>query len=468
MTFTTHRLTPLSAAFFDLEDVDATASLAIGSFAIFEGPAPAFEEVVATIKGRLPLIPRYRQRVRWTPLGIAAPFWEDVAAFDIHDHVRRAALPRPGGRDEIAQLVSQEMSVRMDRTKPLWEYVVVEGVSGGRWGLLSKVHHAMVDGVSGTDLYRLILDPSPEPGDAVPDGWEPQAPRSLARTTLQAVGDLAAAPLRLTAAAAGAARRPRSAVRDAWHLAQGATALAGALVPTRHTSLGGPLAGASRYTWTTVDLADVRLVQEQLPGGLRPSINDVALAAVAGGLRRLLLARGETPHEHSVRTLVPVSTRTPGATPAPGNEVSLLLPFLPVDLEDPQARLLAVHERIRDLHERHEDEAGGRLTNLAALSAFLPVDAGIRIGLRLPQQTITTVTTNVPGPREPLFCLGREALELLPYVPIADRVRVSIVMFSYAGTLTFGLTGDLATTADLDGLADAISASLDELVVASR
>ncbi|MDP2772208.1 MAG: wax ester/triacylglycerol synthase family O-acyltransferase, partial [Nocardioides sp.] len=158
------RLTPLSAAFLEAENVDPTASLAIGSLAVFEGPAPDFDEFVATIEGRLPLIPRYRQRLRNVPFDLAPPAWVDDPEFDVRAQVRRVALPAPGGRTEIGELMSREMAVPMDRSKPLWEYIFVEGLPDERWALLSKVHHSMVDGVSGTDIYRLVLDAGPEPG----------------------------------------------------------------------------------------------------------------------------------------------------------------------------------------------------------------------------------------------------------------------------------------------------------------
>ena len=157
------RLTPLAASFLQAEDVDPTASLAIGSIAVFDGPTPDFEEFLAGIRGRLPLIPRYRQRLRQVPLGLAAPAWVDDPGFDLRWHVRSTALPAPGGDEQLASLFSRVMTRRMDRSRPLWEYWFIEGLAGGRWGLLSKLHHSLVDGVSGTDLYQLVLDPTPDP-----------------------------------------------------------------------------------------------------------------------------------------------------------------------------------------------------------------------------------------------------------------------------------------------------------------
>lgn len=459
------RLSPLSAAFLEAEDIDPTASLAIGSLAVFEGPAPDFEDFVSSIRGRLPLIPRYRQRLRTVPFDLDAPVWADDPDFDLQDHVIRLAVPQPAGPAEVAALVSDLMTLRMDRRHPLWELWLLEGLPDGGWALLSKIHHSLVDGISGTDIYRLILDATPEPAAAVEDLWEPEpGPSALALTAL-AVRSLAMAPLHAGSDAVRAVRSPLDLARTAVRSAQGMLALSGAIRPVAGSSLTGALHGGRRYAWTSVSLEDIRTIRKHLGG----TVNDVALAAVSGGFRRLLLSRGEEPDAHAIRSLVPVSTRAPGTESHLGNQVSLLLPFLPVDLPDPVARLEAVHERVQTLKNHHEADAGGSLTSAAEHAPFLPVSVGIRAGLAFHQRQITTVTTNVPGPRVPVYCLGRRAVALLPYVPIADRVRVGIAMFSYVDTLTFGITGDLDTTPDLDVLAEGVTASLDELLlVATR
>jgi WS/DGAT/MGAT family acyltransferase len=458
------RLTPLATAFLDAEDVDPRASLAIGSLAIFAGPAPQFEEFVALIAGRLPLIPRYRQKLRTVPLNLAAPAWVDDPHFDLRWHLRNTALPSPGGPEEIGRLVSRVMSRRMDRDRPLWEYWFCEGLADGRWALLSKLHHSLVDGVSGTDLYRLVLDPTSTPRPPVPDTWTPPPAPSPLSAWAGAARDLAASPLPVARAVVGSLTRPRDLVRRTGDTALGLLTMSTALRPVRPTSLTGPLEGSRRYTWTDISLADVRVVRQRY--GV--TVNDVALAAVSGGFRQLLQSRGEEPDAHSLRSLVPVSTREPGAESIPDNRVSLMLPYLPVDVADPVERLLVVRKRIRDLRARHEPEAGGTLTTAAEHGVYLPVAWGIRLGLRLPQRQIATVTTNVPGPRQTLYALGREVQEMLPYVPIADRVRIGVAMFSYRDTLTFGITGDYDANPDLSVLADGIASSMDELLAIAR
>lgn len=454
------RLTPLSAAFLEAEDVDSTASLAIGSFAIFAGPAPTYDEFVQAIAGRLPLIPRYRQKLRRVPLDLAPPAWVDDPGFDVRWHIRNTALPAPGGRDEIARLMSRVMSRRMDRSRPLWEYWFCEGLAGGRWALLSKIHHSMVDGVSGTDLYHLVLDPTPTPQPGVPDTWEPAAPVSGLVFTGQAVWELASSPAHAARAVAGALGAPRRLARSALLAARGTLALSGAARPVHGSSLTGPLDGSRRYAWTDVSLADIRTVRKRYSA----TVNDVALAVVSGAFRKLLLSRGEEPDAHALRSLVPVSTRKPGTESIPDNRVSLMLPYLPVDVADPEERLATVRRRVGELRWHHEPEAGDAITSVAEYGPFPPVSWGMRFGLRLPQRQIATVTTNVPGPPMTLYALGREVEEMLPYVPIADRVRIGVAMFSYRGVLTFGITADYASTPDIEVLTTGITESMDELL----
>lgn len=458
------RLTPLAASFLEAEDVDPAASLAIGSLATFEGPAPSFEEFMEAVRGRLPLIPRYRQRLLLTPFGLAAPAWVDDPDFDLGHHVRRTSVPGPGSRDEVATLVSSLMTRRMDRDRPMWEYWFCEGLEDGRWGLLSKLHHCLADGVSGTDLYRLVLDPTPVPRPPVPDTWTPAAPVSPLGLTTRAVWELVGSPVHAARVATQALGQPVRLARAAADSTQGLLRLAGAARPVHSTSLTGPLGGGRRYAWTRTSLEDVRVVRR----AYKVTVNDVALAAVTGGFRRLLLARGETPDPRALRSLVPVSTRAPGEESVTDNRVSLMLPYLPVDVADPVERLAVMHRRIKELRAAHEPEAGGSLTTLAELGPFPTVSLGMRLGLRLPQHQVATVTTNVPGPRTSLYALGREVQEILPYVPIADRVRIGVAIFSYRDALTYGVTADHDTTPDLDVLVDGVEESFAELLQQAR
>lgn len=454
------RLTPLSVSFLDAEDVDASASLAIGSLAIFAGPAPEFDEFVTSVAERLPFLPRHRQKLRRVPLDLVAPEWVDDPDFDVHAHVRRTTVPAPAGREEISALVSWVMARRMDRERPLWEYWFCEGLPGGRWAVLSKLHHSVADGVSGTDLYTLVLDPTPHPPDPPVDRWSPTPVGSVRTFVASAARTLTTAPRRAMSQVAGLLTSPRTLVDAVVTTTDGLAHLATAARPVGATSVIGPLGGGRRYAWTEVSLAGLR----PLRAARGVSVNDVALTAITGGFQQLLLGRGEVLEARSVRSLVPVSTRAPGEEAITDNRVSLLLPYLPVEVADPLERLDEVHRRVRALQAGHEAEAGAVITELAGHAPFLPVSWGIRLALRFPQRQVATVTTNVPGPRETLYALGRELQEVLPYVPIADRVRIGVAILSYRDALVFGITGDYDSAPDLQVLADGIARSVTELL----
>lgn len=458
------RLTPLATAFLDAEDEDPNASLAIGSITIFQGPTPPFDDFLHAIEGRLPLLPRYRQKLKTAPFDLGPPVWVDDPRFDVRWHIRNTALPAPGGREELGRLMSRVMSRRMDRNRPMWEYWFVEGLDDGRWALISKLHHSMVDGVAGTDIYRLILDFTPEPGHAVEDHWEPEPAPSALAMAAQNLGHLVGAPVAGARLLAGSLRHPGQLVRRVEQTARGMAALTRAATPAGPSSLVGPIGQTRRYTWTTVSLDDIRTVRQALDG----TVNDVALSVISGGFRELLLKRGEIPNAHTVRSLVPVSTRAPDAMGIPDNRVSLMLPYLPVDIADPVERLRAVRERIGALRASHEPEAGESITTISEYGPFMPVALGIRLAFHIPQRQIVTVTTNVPGPHQTLYGLGRQVEEILPFVPIADRVRVGIAMFSYRRTLTFGITGDYSTVPDINVLASGISSAMAALLTAAR
>lgn len=455
------RLTPLSAAFLQAEDEDPTTTMAIASAAIFEGPAPEQSEVLEHLAGRIPLVPQFRQRVRRVPLDLGTPIWEDVADTDLDWHIRRTALPAPGGPDELHRLMGRIMSARMDRTRPLWEYWVVEGLPEGRWALVQKVHHCVVDGVSGTSLYEVMFDATPEPGPPAPDTWEPEPPADTVALTARAVRDLAWAPLRgLANVARSTVSSPSKVAGQVRQTAQGAAALAASLRPVSDTSLTGHISRQRRYTSTVVQMAQVKAIRRE--HGV--TVNDVALTAITGGFRALLAARGEPPRPHSVRTLVPVNVRAPGEEGIPDNRVSLMLPFLPVEIDDPVEQLHAVRTRIAEALAAKEPDAGSTLTEAAAYEPYLPVALGVRLAFRFPQRQLVTVTTNVPGPRHPIYALGRRCVRIIPYVPIADRMRVGVAIFSYDGELAFGITGDFDATPDLEVFARGIEESVAALM----
>jgi diacylglycerol O-acyltransferase / wax synthase len=459
------RLNPLDAIFVDAEDGDRHVSMAIASIAVFEGPAPSHEEFIAHLAGRLPRVPRYRHKLRTVPFRLGRPVWVEDPDFDIRYHVRRTALPAPGGDRQLADLMARVMSQRLDRDHPLWEYWVAEGLPEGRWALISKAHHCMVDGVSGTDLYHVIFDFSPEPSppatdDRTPASAEPSSVELAARAALDAV----VLPVREALALRGAAANPAAAVRQAADTARALAKLAPAMRPATGSSLSGHIGRQRRYTWARVPLDDVKTIKQEFGG----TVNDVVLAAISGGFRTLLLSRGEEPGPHMVRSLVPVSVRAPGEENVYENQVSAILADLPVHVADPVERLAAVRAELLALKASKEAMAGEALTSLGRFTPFPFASWGVRLAFGMPQREIVTVTTNVPGPRQPLYGMGRRLLEIIPYVPIATTLRTGVSIFTYCGNVTFGITGDFAANPDLSVLAHGIEEGVSELLKAAR
>lgn len=458
------RMSPLDAAFLDAEDEDRHASLAIASVAVFDGPVPGQDEFVAALNGRLPLVPRYRQKVRRVPLDLGSPVWVDDPHFDIAFHVRRTAVPAPGGEVELYRLVARVMSQRLDRDRPLWECWVIEGLAGGRWAILSKLHHCLADGISANQLYGLFFDEAPEPAAAVEDGWAPDPEPSTVRLTADALRALARSPVDQMNLLAKGLSAPMLLTSRAADAARGLATLAGVLRPVTSSSLTGPIGQQRRYGVARTSLSDVVTVAS----AFNVTINDVFLASISSAFRALLLHRGEEPTSNAVRTLVPVSVRAAGQERVIENRISLMLPLLPVDLDDPVARLAAVHDRMAALKASKEAEAGTAMTELARHEPFAPISWGIRLAARLPQRNIVTVTTNVPGPKRPLYLLGRRMVEISPYVPIAVRLRTGISVLTYCDRVAFGITTDYDSAPEVELLRAAIERGVAELVEAAQ
>jgi diacylglycerol O-acyltransferase len=459
------RLKPLDALFIEAEDMDPHTSMAIASIAVFEGPPPAQEEFLAFLAGRLPLVPIYRRKLREVPFRLGWPVWVDDPDFDLRYHVRRTALPAPGGDKQLADLMARVMSQRLDRDHPLWEYWVIEGLAGDRWALISKVHHCMVDGVSGTDLYRVVFDTSPEPEPAPPaaDNWTAAPEPSTARLVSGAAADAAALPVRQALALSRATADPRRALTRATGLTRAVMRLVPSARPAARSSLSGQIGGQRRYAWARASLEDIKTIRRAFGG----TVNDVVLAAISSGFRALLIARGEQPEPHEVPSLVPVSMRASGQESIYESRVSATVADLPVHIADPVERLTLIRAELDSLKASKEAMVGEALADLGRYSPYPLASWWVRLAFSLPQREIVTVTTNVPGPRQPLFGMGRRLEQIIPYVPIASRIRTGISIFSYDGTITFGLTGDFAANPDLDVLARGIEHGVSELLTAA-
>jgi len=455
------RMSLLDASFLYVEN-DVTP-MHIGGVAVFHGPPPTHDELVSHFEAKLHLVPRYRQKVRFLPLNVGLPLWVDDPYFNIDYHVRRTAVPAPGGRSELRNLVGRVMSQHLDRARPLWEIWAVEGLEEGHWAIVSKVHHCMVDGVSSTDLMSVLFDDDPAPGPLAATPWRGRAEPSLVDVLAQsAVGALS--PVEQLRRMVPALRSPVEAVKRSVETVRAMASTAARLVPRAGSSLSGRYGPHRRWTSAEASLADVKLARATLGG----TINDVVLAAITGGFRELLLGRRVRVEGRSVRTLVPVSVRAQGERGAYNNRVSAVFADLPVGLEDPIARLADIRAQMDGIKDSKGALAGERLVALAGFGPPVLLAAGTRLAASMPQLSIDTVTTNVPGPQHPLYFAGRRLLESAPTVPLAGSIRIAIGIFSYDGGVYFGITGDYDTGADIDVLGQGIESGIAELVQTAR
>jgi diacylglycerol O-acyltransferase len=442
------RMNSLDASFLYLEN--GTTHMHIASCALFAGPAPEFDELVRLFASKLPLVPRYRQRVRFVPLDLGRPVWVDDATFDLAYHVRHLALPPPGDEAELQRLMGLLMDQELDRSRPLWEAWMVEGLDDGRWAIISKVHHCMVDGVAGVDLISVVLDSSPEPPPAAPDDWHPEPEPSSLWLAADAVANLVTSPREQLRALRTAVRTPRHTLERARAVTAGLRSYASALRSTPPTSLDGSIGAHRRWTCARASLDDIRTIRHELGG----TVNDVVLAAITSGFRDLVEARGEDTETVALRTLVPVSVRAESDRGVTDNRVSAIFFDLPVQVADPLERLAAVRAEMGRLKMSHEAEAGEALT--AFVGAIPPVltassmRLAVRALTRVQQRSVNTVTTNVPGPPAALYAAGREMLEYLPFVPLGPGLRIGVAILSYNGQVAFGITGDFDASSDVD------------------
>ncbi|GAA1557300.1 wax ester/triacylglycerol synthase family O-acyltransferase [Actinomadura kijaniata] len=457
-----HRMSGLDASFYLLEDENTP--LHVASVVVFEGPAPSYGDLIRQVVAKLPQVPRYRQRVRPVPLHLGRPVWADDPHFNILYHVRHTALPQPGTGEQLRNLAGRVLAQRLDPAKPLWEIWLVEGLADGRWAMIAKVHHCMVDGVAGMDLATVMFDLTPDhrPPDRLP-GWEPEPEPTALGLLRDAAQRAVTQPVRQT----GDVVRGLGGVREARRLrdfALGLTRTTARFASPSAGSLNGPIGPHRRWCWQQAPLEDAKRIRKALGG----TVNDVVLTAVAAGYRDLLEARGTLTEDTVVRSAVPVSVRATDQRGEMNNRVAAVFVNLPAGVADPLERLRRVREQTDDV--KRSGQAAGtrtltRLTDAAVAPALLSL--GARVPVRLRQDLVQTVTTNVPGPDFPLYVMGRRVLEMHPYVPLTGGIRVATAIVSYCGTLYFGITGDFDAMPDLDVLARGVRGGLAELLRAA-
>ena len=456
------RLTALDATFLHLEA--GGAHMHVASVFVFAGAAPAHEDLVAAIEAKLHLVPRYRQKLAHVPLQQGRPVWVDDPHFNAGYHIRHTALPAPGGDDELKRLAGRLFAQPLDRSKPLWEIWLVEGLQGDRWAMLGKTHHALVDGVSGVDITAVILDASPEPPPpAAPiRPWAPAPVPHPTQLLAEALLERATQPAEVVRGLRALTRAPRQALRALGETTAGlaAMALAG-ISPAPASPYNVEIGPHRRYTWVDADLAAFKHIKSALGG----TVNDVVLSAVTLALGRHLRRNGHDTAGLELKAMVPVSVRADAEHGALGNRVSNLYAPLPVGLEDPAEVMAFVHAAMEDLKSSGQAVGAEAITRLGDFAPPTIMSQAARLQAR--QRFFNLVVTNVPGPQIPLYLLGRRLVGLYPVVPLAQRQALGIAIMSYDGRLGFGLLADFDALPDLDAIAGDLEHAIGRLTRAA-
>jgi diacylglycerol O-acyltransferase len=464
------RLTALDSSFLHLED--ASSHMHVASVTIFEGPPPTYDELLGHIEARLSLVPRYRQKLRFVPMNQGRPVWVDDPHFNLEYHVRATALPPPGSEEQLKNLASRVFAQQLDRTKPLWEIWLVQGLERGddspsegvRFALLSKTHHAMVDGIAGVDITSVLFDTAAEPETAPGPGlrWHPRPEPTSVQLLSDALIERATQPAEIIRSARAAFRAPRQIARRSLQAMSAIGALAKTGLAAPSTPLNVDIGPHRRYDWVRTDLTELKQIKDRLGG----TVNDVVLTVVTGALRSFLEHRGENVDEITLRAMVPVSVRRDDEyNQTMGNRVAAMMAPLPVYERDPVERLHIIREELADLKQGGQAVGAQVLTQLSGMAPPTVMAQASRLQSR--QRFFNLVVTNVPGPQIPLYVLGRQLLDLFPMAPLAQRQALCIAVMSYNGKMNFGLLGDFDAMPDMRLVADGINESLAELRLAA-
>jgi WS/DGAT/MGAT family acyltransferase len=459
------RLTSFDTSF--LTNEKSNGHMAIGAVLVCEGVPPSHEEFLAAIRSRLHLLPRLRQRLAFPPLQLGRPFWVDDPEFDIHDHVRRTTVPAPGAEKQFREVVAATFSPPLDRSRPLWELCLVEGLEGNRFAIVYKTHHAMADGISAVDIGVLLFDVDPDaapPGEAEP--WHPNTPPSRAGLVGRAISGVGTTALRMVRWLLAALRRPRRAARRASDGLAGLWEVTWALTkPAPKVPLNVDLGPSRCFSCTRGKLEEFKQIKNALGG----TVNDVSLAVAAGALRNWMLDRGQETDGVELQALVPVSVRTENEHGELGNRLTAMRAPLPVRIADPAERLRFVSAAMDGLKASKQPLGAEAIWGLNdwfrefAPPLLLGPTAAINFSTRL----FNLLVTNFPGPQIPFYVRGRELVEVYPVGFLARRHALAIAIISYNGAIGFGLLGDSESMGDIDRLAGYIDDAVDELRAAA-
>jgi diacylglycerol O-acyltransferase len=430
----------------------------VASTLVFEGPPPHYDELRDQLEARLHQVPRFRQKLRFVPLSQGRPKWVDDPHFNLGYHVRHTALPEPGSEHQLRTLAARIFSQRLDRTKPLWEMWLVDGLEGGRFAIIAKSHHCLVDGVSGMDLTTVLFDTERErSASQEPERWVPKPEPSDAELLAEALVERATSPAEVARGVRALARAPRQVLRTVADELEAAGTFARVGLAAPDSPFNVDIGPYRRFAWVRSELDELKRIKNSADA----TVNDAVLAAVTGALGRYLRSKGHSTHELELRAMVPISVRTADEQDALGNRVSSYMAPLPVWCEDPVERLRRVNETMGDLKQSKQAVGASLLTELTDFAP--PTIANQAARLQSRQRFFNLVVTNIPGPQFPLYLLGRELEAVYPMVPLAKRQAVCFGIMSYNGGVYFGLIGDYDAMADLDLLASDLEDSLAEL-----
>ena len=454
------RLSSIDASFLTNESSDA--HMHVGAVLIFEGPPPDYDDLLEHVESRLRLVPRFRQKLAFPPAQAGRPFWVDDPSFNIGYHVRHSALPSPGSEEQLMNIAGRVYSQGLDRSKPLWEIWLVQGLEKNRFALLNKTHHALVDGVAGVDIATVLFDVKPVPEEVERDDWVPRPPPSSPELAAQGIAELAEAPFKLTRRAVRAALHPLRTTRKVVEAGEALAEVAWNFTnPAPDIPLNVDIGSHRRFTWTRGQLDDFKRIKDTFGG----TVNDVVLAVVSGALRNWLRSRSISTEGLELRALVPVSIRAEDEHGQLGNRIAAMRGPLPVYIEDPVKRLRAVCASMGEMKESKQAlgaEVISRMNDFAP-PTLLAQASRINFSTRL----FNLIVTNVPGPQIPLYVLGRELEDVFPVAFLPENHALAIAIMSYNGGFIIGLLADYDAMPDLDFVVDALDESLAELLTAA-
>jgi WS/DGAT/MGAT family acyltransferase len=457
------RLSSTDASFLHQEGPES--HMHIGGVLLFEGPPLQFSDFLDHVRGRLHLVPRYRQKLSTPPLETGRPLWIDDPSFNLEYHVRHAALPSPGTDEQLFQLAARIASQQLDRSKPLWECWLIEGLEDERFAMIMKTHHSLVDGVAGVDLATVLLDLGPvaEPPPAELEPWHAQPEPSPAELIVAGVRGIVATTAEIAARALAAATRPTNSLGALREAAEGVGEIVwAALNPAPETPLNVQIGPYRRFVVVRQELADYKEVKDALGG----TVNDVVLTCVSGALARWLRSRGIRTDGLEMRALVPVSVRTKDERHTLGNRLTAMRGPLPVYIKDPVARLRYVRQAMDGLKESKQAVGAATLARVNNLAP--PTILAQASRLNFSTRLFNLLVTNIPGPQIPLYVLGRRLEDLFPLAFLPRDHALAVAIMSYDGGIDYGLLGDYDALPDIDVIADGIKASLEELLEAAR